>query len=483
LGKNGLRLSHQNVANPLNKKPDSWQRSHNQIWGMTGLGPYTLPLDWPELDISLLTNDPIACLKDHFIEIFSGTSSAGGPHALHSINLIHGLISGGLPDLRRADLGWVVFDGVVYPTASPLSIRGGGSRANPYKVPLTSNSSAKAELLLWTDANSLRTALLEDYSLLPLLDVYGSDWRGDPNFMNRSMPEGPASKWSLLVEAVFRTAESCEELAEVIIDWDGDSMVRALEALDGFVNNNESISFLDIKSHNDSGKFQREADVLIPYSKGMDLIDWTVVDGISSLSGSMASIQVILVAENSERGDWASIISGIRTQLQIPMADTVNGEDFTFLVEDPVGTNLSRQIRWLDYSVIRGEQYSAGKSVADWLNSLLGHCIHDHQSLTGGSTMPQILIVAEKSACREIVATSAEIIDSGGSCEIAEIIALPTINPLSHSSSLTSDYLELVREGAHLLKRIGTLTGAQAISPRLLAVSDFVIGISQMEVV
>jgi hypothetical protein len=86
--------------------PDAWNISLGLNIDGLGMGPFSLPLDWPEIDWTLFLSNPFGALKGFFIELFNGRSKSGQPFALPGLRWLWGLFSGALPDLRLPDLGW-----------------------------------------------------------------------------------------------------------------------------------------------------------------------------------------------------------------------------------------------------------------------------------------------------------------------------------------------------------------------------------------
>ena len=86
--------------------PEGWNISLGLDIDGLGMGPFSLPLDWPEINWNLFLTNPFGALKAFFIELFNGRSKSGQPFALPGLRWLWGLFSGSLPDLRLPDLGW-----------------------------------------------------------------------------------------------------------------------------------------------------------------------------------------------------------------------------------------------------------------------------------------------------------------------------------------------------------------------------------------
>jgi len=87
--------------------PDAWRISLGLNSNSFGMGPFSLPLDWPEIDwTSFDINNPWPSIKQFFLDLFNGCSVSGEPFALPALRWLWGLLSGKLPDLRLPDFGW-----------------------------------------------------------------------------------------------------------------------------------------------------------------------------------------------------------------------------------------------------------------------------------------------------------------------------------------------------------------------------------------
>ena len=170
--------------------PDAWRFFHGKSSDRIGLGPFSLPFDWPEFDLPAFLMDPLGTLKIHLGELFSGTSKSGEPFAFPALRWLQGLLSGSLPDLRLPDIGWggnrqtqdrdgkwfnldldfnIDFDinldhdilddmdgefKIKIPSV-PVTIDGQGTYDDPWAIGLQPKGWPKMELLLWLDPDGL----------------------------------------------------------------------------------------------------------------------------------------------------------------------------------------------------------------------------------------------------------------------------------------------------------------------------------------
>ena len=170
--------------------PDSWRFFHGKSSDSFGLGPFSLPFDWPEFDLPAFLMDPLETLKIHLGELFSGTSNSGEPFAFTALRWLQGLLSGSLPDLRLPDIGWggnrqtqdrdgkwfdldldfnidfdINLDHDIFGDIDgefqikipplPVTIDGQGTYDDPWAIGLQPKGWPKMELILWLDPDGL----------------------------------------------------------------------------------------------------------------------------------------------------------------------------------------------------------------------------------------------------------------------------------------------------------------------------------------
>lgn len=99
---NGFEMPKFNLPN----LPEAWKLSLGMNSNSLGMGPFSLPFDWPEINWNLLLTNPFEALKAFFIDLFNGQSKSGQPFALPALRWFWGLFSASLPDLRLPDFGW-----------------------------------------------------------------------------------------------------------------------------------------------------------------------------------------------------------------------------------------------------------------------------------------------------------------------------------------------------------------------------------------
>ena len=177
--------------------PERWKIFHGMSEHSFGLGPFSLPFDWPELDFDLFVDNPFESLRIFLRHIFSASSKSGEPFAFPALRWIFGLFSGSLPDLRLPDIGWgknrqqpqrerswlnfdfefdfefeLDFDrdtqhrpnnpfGLALPKI-PWTVDGTGTYEDPWAVGIQPKGWPKFELLFWLDPDGLPRQHVEE---------------------------------------------------------------------------------------------------------------------------------------------------------------------------------------------------------------------------------------------------------------------------------------------------------------------------------
>ena len=180
--------------------PAQWSLFHGGDEHSFGLGPFSLPFDWPEFDFEFFIDNPFEGIRLHFRNLFSTSSKSGEPFAFPALRWLLGLFTGSLPDLRLPDLGWgghrqqegrsgpwLDFDfdfdfdidfnhntrndlnsifQIKIPKI-PMVIDGTGTYDDPWALAIQPQGWPKFELLFWLDPDGLpRESLQEIFGLL-----------------------------------------------------------------------------------------------------------------------------------------------------------------------------------------------------------------------------------------------------------------------------------------------------------------------------
>ena len=145
-------LSHQYSL--IDEMPDQWNYMYFMEDGKFGLGPFSLPHDWPILAVDTMPTEGIwEVLKDYIIAIFTTSSNSGEPFLFPALRWISALLSKHIPDLSKKDLGWkqrpnsneMKIEAPKFTT----NIEGAGTCENPWKISLASLGIEKLSVITW----------------------------------------------------------------------------------------------------------------------------------------------------------------------------------------------------------------------------------------------------------------------------------------------------------------------------------------------
>jgi len=142
--------------------PSNWAAYHPRGRGVFGLGPFSLPYDWPTVNWSNLLLDPTNEIKSHITRIFSGVSQSGEPFAIAGLRWVEGLFKKSIPDLSSSSLGWQTektngLPTVILPEVSD-EVAGDGTYGNPWKAGLSTQKNSAVDLLIWLDPDGPNTS-------------------------------------------------------------------------------------------------------------------------------------------------------------------------------------------------------------------------------------------------------------------------------------------------------------------------------------
>ena len=166
--------------------PSNWAAYHPRGRGMLGLGAFSLPYDWPEIEWSNLISNPINEIKKFITATFSGLSLSGEPFAIPALRWIEGLFTQSIPDIGLPSLGWKTeksngIELVMFPEISE-EIVGDGSYQRPWSVNISDKNKSNLNLLIWLDpdgpnsSNQIENVLTsDDLSILQILEEESLD--------------------------------------------------------------------------------------------------------------------------------------------------------------------------------------------------------------------------------------------------------------------------------------------------------------------
>jgi len=225
--------------------PSDWLPSFGGGGGGSGLFPFHLPIDWPEIDWpNFDIGDPWPAIKKFLIDLFSGISLSGEPFAFPALRWLWGLFTGSLPDLRLPDLGWgggSGGDGITFPNV-PLEIIGDGTYDNPWAIPLGPLGLNNVEFIVWLDPDGLPSSRLVDLALaaLPMCDPQLLDMI--ENGITSAQTSGISGDWPLQVSRLLiRIKNISPKVKKALEGIDENELKEGLETFNNFLTDSDGL--------------------------------------------------------------------------------------------------------------------------------------------------------------------------------------------------------------------------------------------------
>lgn len=226
--------------------PSNWGAYHPRGRGRLGLGPFSLPYDWPEVNWSNLLSSPAEEFSSFITDVFSGISLSGEPFALPALRWIGGFIRNCLPDLSSPTLGWPfrIVNGVpsVMMPDVPSEISGQGTYEKPWRINLADVSNSKVELLLWLDpdgpntSNQIQNVLTS--SDLKVLELLENDTLNVMHLIQHTPDNWP----EVISETLLKLAKYSERVEHAIGDVSPNRLANDLFELDQFLKTSDGFS-------------------------------------------------------------------------------------------------------------------------------------------------------------------------------------------------------------------------------------------------
>ena len=146
--------------------PQSWKSHHQKGRAQLdlGLGPLSLPYDWPQIVWKDLIDKPVETIKEFIVKTLTETSSGGEPFAFSTFRWLSAILNDAIPSLPLDDatLGWPTridvlanADGttservVVLVPEIPMGVSGDGTFENPWAVRLSPEEEKAGRILFW----------------------------------------------------------------------------------------------------------------------------------------------------------------------------------------------------------------------------------------------------------------------------------------------------------------------------------------------
>ena len=131
-----------------------------------GMGPLSIPMDWPCLDWSLLHDDPLQAIQEQIIRLFSSSSASGELFCFGAMRWIYALLHGYVPSLGLPDVGWGTADETTMGASMlsvpdiPLRFEGEGSYRSPWKLKLRDTIIGTFSFIVWIGPDGPSASML-----------------------------------------------------------------------------------------------------------------------------------------------------------------------------------------------------------------------------------------------------------------------------------------------------------------------------------
>ncbi|MDC3298329.1 hypothetical protein OAU99_03030 [Candidatus Poseidoniaceae archaeon] len=146
--------------------PQSWMSHHQKGRAQLGLGlgPLSLPYDWPQIVWKDLIDKPIETIKEFIIKTLTETSTSGEPFAFSTFRWLYAALNDLIPTLplNNPTLGWpsrietiTNSDGTTIERVTvevpeiPMGVSGDGTFENPWAVRLSPEEGKAGRILFW----------------------------------------------------------------------------------------------------------------------------------------------------------------------------------------------------------------------------------------------------------------------------------------------------------------------------------------------
>ena len=423
--------------------PSGWTPSFN-VGGGSGLGPFYLPLDWPELDWSLFFDDPWPTIKQFFIDLFSGSSRSGEPFAFPALRWIWGLITGSLPDLRLPDLGWGSGSGggLSIPDV-PINISGDGSYDNPWSIPLSSLGLKRVELLFWLDPDGLPDNGLIDLVLnvVPndIVEMVSGGLAIDSTVVANTYPTDWADKISSLLSSMSKVSP---KISKALGGMNVDELKAGLLLFEEYLQSSDGLVTVDNQLCTDSGWVNPSSPFIGTHWNALE--STAIMADLQTFLNSNVGVPLFIQAPWNEPTSWDSILTSL--SLSSP-----NNFDLSAANTPTVDINtidLSAIDASTCYTLKIATNTPTGMTDEQFFASQVSLCVNHIQSL--GSTPVAIIGHSVGGLAGKHYSNGAH-----GSTASTSVVGLYTICT-PHSGFKLDDYNEtLLRKISHILELIG----------------------------
>ena len=489
---NGLSLDITSYTPP--SLPRSWKAIHPTSDGRFGLGPLSIPYDWPEIgngDNSGwvdFVNNPVDSIQKFIIKVFSGISAGGEPFALAGMRWIQGLLNGVIPDLSKPDLSWPRNGSTVTIPPFPTEVSGAGTHKNPWSISMPVHEIGKnLEFLVWLDPDGPEDARPMQYALASESDELTRLLEEDslnPMNIDTSLLQ---NNWAVEVATILQKiaqydgrvkqalgGASIDRVATDLANFDG-----FLKSGDGVSNTNSQLGLMNdgistnqelggMASHSELVNNQKIISEVSNFIGAYSPDGWDVADGFINEfvedpggNGMQANpttekCQVILLSHLSEQDRWTKLIETIQDSAYLgnPLtpADLFNWNDSSTANIASISISPMNGLGNGPIQIVKLSKRSfpnSGESVSQVMESEINRTL----DIIIQRPDFKYLIVAESFA-GSIIADRIMHLEGNGATLDDKILGLMTIGS-PHEQLSTADYIpDSIRRAAHMIRAL-----------------------------
>jgi hypothetical protein len=489
---NGLSLDITSYTPP--SLPRSWKAIHPTSDGRFGLGPLSIPYDWPEIgngDNSGwvdFVNNPFESIQRFIIKVFSGISAGGEPFALAGMRWIQGLLNGVIPDLSKSDLSWPRNGSTVTIPPFPTEVSGAGTHKNPWSISMPVHEIGKnLEFLVWLDPDGPEDARPMQYALASESDELTRLLEEDslnPMNLDTSLLQ---NNWAVEVATILQKiaqydgrvkqalgGASIDRIATDLANFDG-----FLKSGDGVSNTNSQLGLMNdgistnqelggMASHSELVNNQKIISEVSNFIGAYSPDGWDVAEGFINEfiedpggNGMQANpttekCQVILLSHLSEQDRWTKLIETIQDSAYLgnPLtpAELFDWNDSSAANIASISNSPMNGLGNGPIQIVKLSKRSfpnSGESVSQVMESEINRTL----DIIIQRTDFKYLIVAESFA-GSIIADRIMHLEGNGATLDDKILGLMTIGS-PHEQLSTADYIpDSIRRAAHMIRAL-----------------------------
>mgnify|MGYP001184267165 CR=1 FL=1 len=446
--KNGLQIPTWYSSPAIGDWPEEWRVMHTPNPSSFGMGPLSIPIDWPCLDWSSLHDNPLEAVREQVIRLFSSASASGELFCFGAMRWIYALLHGHVPSLGLPDVGWGVASETTMGASMlavpdiPLRFEGEGSYRSPWKLVLRDTLIGTFSFIVWIGpdgpsasmiakmASSLEPPTLEDLDEVGTVDV--------------TSEETTDEQLSRFVDVMYEMTSFSERFRSAIGGRPKDDLLQSIIALNNFISESDGLVHVNEQMTHWSGVGTNHVfDSVFAQVDDAPLHESVISNIQQALSSSLpltASRLVLVHPPWQSALIWTNLLNEIAASSDIPFTVSLNSLNQCELAHHVVyiensSTSLdSLDVPEQDVLILQlGSQLTWDMEIELRLTELVNLLGAEHGDQS-------VVLVGHSSSCEAIRSLSSM-------NTIASIVAIASPNPLyaNESDNLWRDGLMVMR--------------------------------------